>query len=145
MRRKLFSLAAGVSAVLHAGVWLVGFNLCYIYPLPFPPQAGWASTQPGWAELFGWRISDESFEAAGRAVVPALALTAILPLSWGIVFAAVVLRASRRDRSGYCARCGYVLRATPDRCPECGVVPRAAKGEGACDATSSRSRRGCRR
>jgi hypothetical protein len=123
MKRKLFTLAAGGSLVLHAGVWLVGFNLCYVCPLPAPTQAGWGGTQPGWAELFGWRISDRSFEAVSEAVKPALPLTAILPMAWGIVFAAAVWRASRRDRSGYCPRCGYDLRATPERCPECGTVP----------------------
>jgi hypothetical protein len=48
------------------------------------------------------------------------ALTALLPASW--VARRLLARARGRDGPEACRLCGHDLRATPERCPECGTV-----------------------
>lgn len=73
-----------------------------------------------------WGATGLKSAAHGWAVgVPTIGLIAALA-----VFPAVrirhELRRHRRARADQCVHCGYDLRATPDRCPECGTAVKTA-------------------
>jgi hypothetical protein len=56
------------------------------------------------------------FTSVGVPLWAPLVLFSLLP-------ATRLWRRRKRPRSGTCPSCGYDLRATPDKCPECGHVP----------------------
>ncbi|HEX8915174.1 MAG TPA: hypothetical protein VF796_22675 [Humisphaera sp.] len=51
------------------------------------------------------------------------AATAVLPAAW-LAGQVRRWRLDRRARAGFCFACGYDLRASPARCPECGAGPK---------------------
>ena len=53
---------------------------------------------------------------------PAVALTGVLPAASAMTAAVRWRRSRSRTSRGLCPRCSYDLRATPDRCPECGAA-----------------------
>jgi hypothetical protein len=52
-----------------------------------------------------------------------VAAAALPPLAWAAVWDRRARERRRRRRLGLCLACGYDMRATPGRCPECGAVP----------------------
>src|SRR5687767_7453056 len=83
--------------------------------------ANWERTGFAWHE----RRNVGSGTLHAVAVAPFwsfLAITAVPPLAWITLRLRSRIR-RRRTRSGLCPACGYDMRATPGRCPECGRAP----------------------
>jgi hypothetical protein len=89
----------------------------------------WAS--PVWAPIetrarLGFRYQSGTGGPWGRCFLIALPLWAIIS-PCALALMGIAIRAARvrvRSRRGACAACGYDLRATPQRCPECGRAPK---------------------
>jgi hypothetical protein len=124
-----------VRFALHTvgNVWHLGYNTDHGWSLGIYCLSVLADNHRIWRHLGGFgstsfdgRPPDEMFRGGSIVMIPTwlpLLLLGILP---AFTLRRLIARRQRR-RAGLCRHCGYDLRATPDRCPECGAVPGASK------------------
>jgi hypothetical protein len=100
----MFNALAAASAVLLLYMALTVWQDMLMNPHPDNPF----TTEIGvWSGGYGW--------------VPIwVIICAALPLP--LIWIATRILVKTRPRRGFCSACGYDLRATPDRCPECGKI-----------------------
>jgi hypothetical protein len=120
VKRRLVTL---VAAALHRTILLVAPAIALL--------ARWGQSYLGGFESYHLGISRGGWFTFvvgighGGVAVPIPYWLPTLP-ALAIAFFAVRALVRRNPNSpGLCPRCGYDLRATPDRCPECGAAPAA--------------------
>jgi len=123
-----------------ASGWGAGEAVLYVDLMDQVQDAGTYTRFRGWGFHFARSRYHDTY--AGQAQVyrttkvhsPLWFLTTLFAISPGYV-GVRSWRNRRMVRRGLCPRCGYDLRASPERCPECGTV--AASEPAGCPAACS--------
>jgi 4-amino-4-deoxy-L-arabinose transferase-like glycosyltransferase len=90
------------------------------------PGDTWIDWHRGGFAWYEWAPPDKRTRIA-IGVTPFWGIAAgtiVLPLAWTTLRLRSRIRRRRNKTSGLCPTCGYDLRASPERCPECGAMRR---------------------
>jgi hypothetical protein len=143
MLRRILLILSVVGLMGSLGLWGLSYwHVIYMDPTNFEDYL-WLSSghltigscqAMSWIQD-GWDIGVFSFSDWGFSL-PAYWFDSA-PMGWGIMLPLWIptlaflltgilmfLPGRRRRRLGLCIGCGYDLRGSPEKCPECGTVPK---------------------
>jgi hypothetical protein len=121
-----------IHSTIYAADWRPGyFQIWRVGPLPIRSAPYADDGLFGWNHCVGW-VGIHVFWFTDSLPGPPISQWSMLEISfWWFVIGTLALpivwfvrvfHRSRKRLGNCCSSCGYDLRATPDRCPECGNV-----------------------
>jgi hypothetical protein len=113
-RRWLFNVSAMVSLLVCVGA------VCMMHVSGGQIYCKFITVDFGSASLFLENNAGKVVEIPSGTL---FLLSSVLPLVWITIRYKRWRRLKSTCRSDICQNCGYDLRATPERCPECGTIP----------------------
>jgi hypothetical protein len=155
MLRRIILAALSTAILAMSALWVRTYSIddevTFCYPkdnaITFESLRGDVCIAEYRTSVTGWSIDhrataatnpNNSFQIAYAVSGARLEILALWPPLLVCWIAFYLLWARRKHPAGHCPNCGYDIRATPERCPECGTTPLKLIEISGCRATQFR-------